>query len=65
MSREVLLPLFRDLDTEERKASENDRIHVHHRRCFKGDGHTKMWHVNHWTFVILWHQVHLILHIRI
>ena len=61
MSREVLLLLFRGFDMEERKASENDRINMNHRRCFRWDGHTEMGHVHHWTFVILWHQVHLTL----
>ena len=61
MSREVLLPVLRGLDKEERKASENDGIHMNHRRCFRWDGHTDMGHVHHWTIVIQWHQVHLTL----
>ena len=61
VSREVLLPVLHGLDKEERKASENDGIHMNHRRCFRWDGHTEMGHVHHWTIVIQWHQVHLTL----
>ena len=60
MSREVLLPLVHGLDMEERR-TENDGIHMNHRRCFRWDGNMEMGHVHHRTFVILWHQVHLTL----
>ena len=46
MSREVLLPLLRGFDMEERKSTENDGIRVHHRKCFRWDGHKEMGHMD-------------------
>jgi len=61
VSREVLLPLLHGLDMEERMSTENNGIHVHHRKCYRWDGHMEIGHLHHQAIVTLWYLVHLTL----